>query len=162
MATIYRFIVEQKISQGGSGRTPRDTSTSKRTTAKKGKSVSFFGGDKGGVEHNRKMRAINPLLNRMTGGYWEKGMRATRASIGLAKNVSEKGAKGIFAGPAIVILVAMVVTALMKYLASEQQKAQKLNAQNYKQLENGVGAINGQYRISTNFFTGRHTYNQNK
>ena len=74
MATIYRFIVEQKISQGGSGRTPRDTSTSKRTTAKKGKSVSFFGGDKGGVEHNRKMRAINPLLNRMTGGYWEKGM----------------------------------------------------------------------------------------
>ena len=162
MATIYRFIVEQKISQSGSGRNALDPNATRKTTAKKGKSVSFFGGDKGGVEHNRKMRAINPLLNRMTGGYWEKGMRATRASIGLAKNVSEKGAKGVFTGPAIIILIAMVVTALMKVLDNEQRKAREMNAQNYKQLENGVGSINGQYRVSTNFLTGRHTYNQNK
>ena len=161
MATIYRFIVEQKISQGGSGRKTRDTSTSKRTTAKKGKMVSIFGGEKGGVEHNRKMRAINPLLNRMTGGYWEKGMRLTRAGAGLVKKNTETGKLGL-SGPAIAIIIAFIVQMLMKWLASEQQKAQKLNAQNYKQLENGVGSINGQYRISTNFFTGRHTYNQNK
>ena len=63
MATIYRFIVEQKVSTTGDGRNPRSSST--KGSAKKGRSPSFFGGDKGGVEHNRKMRAINPLLNRV-------------------------------------------------------------------------------------------------
>ena len=162
MATIYRFIVEQKAAKGGEGRTPRDRTSSSKSVAKKGKSVSFFGGDRGGVEHNRKMRAINPVLNRMTGGYWEKGMRLSRAGIGLAKSVQEKGAKGVFTGPALYIIIAFMLTLLMKQLQKEQQKAQKMNAQNYKQLENGVGSVNGQYRVSTNFLTGRHTYNQNK
>jgi len=162
MATIYRFIVEQKTSTGGDGRTPRDKTSSSKSVAKKGKSVSFFGGDRGGVEHNRKMRAINPLLNRVTHGYWEKAMRLSRAGIGLVKNVQEKGAKGVLTGPALYIIIALVLTTSMKILEKEQQKAQKMNAQNYKQLENGVGSVNGQYRVSTNFWTGRHTYNQNK
>ena len=160
MATIYRFIVEQKVSQTGSGRNP--SSGQGKGAAKKGRSVSFFGGDKGGVEHNRKMRAINPLLNRITGGYWEKTMRLTRAGIGLKKNIDKNGLKGAFTGPAIAIIIAMILQMLMKYLETEQEKARKLNAQNYNQLENGVGAVHGQYKITANFWTGRHTYNQNK
>ena len=108
------------------------------------------------------MRAINPLLNRMTSGYWEKGMRLSRAGIGLVKNASENGAKGVLTGPALYIILAFILIVSMKMLEKEQQKAQKMNAQNYKQLENGVGSVNGQYRVSTNFWTGRHTYNQNK
>lgn len=161
MATIYRFIVEQRASQDGGGRKPRESSTSKKAAAKKGKMVSIFGGEKGGVEHNRKMRAINPLLNRMTGGMWEKGMRLSRAGLGLVKQNSETGKLGL-SGPAIAIIIAFILTVSMKILEKEQQKAQKMNAQNYKQLENGVGSVNGQYRVSTNFWTGRHTYNQNK
>ena len=160
MATIYRFIVEQKISQTGSGRNV--SSGTGKGSAKKGRAVSFFGGERGGVEHNRKMRAINPLLNRVTGGWFEKGMRLGRASLGLGKSVQKNGLKGIFSGPALYIIIAFVITTLMKYQNQEIQKAQHMNAQNYKQLENGVGAIHGQYKVSTAFWTGRHTYNQNK
>lgn len=160
MATIYRFIVEQKVSQTGSGRNP--SSNQGKGAAKKGRSVSFFGGDKGGVEHNRKMRAINPLLNRMTGGWFEKGMRIGRAGIGLAKSVETNGAKGIFTGPALYIIIAFVITMLLKWQQQEIKKAKEMNAQNFKQLENGYGSIHGQYEVSTAFWTGRHTYNQNK
>ena len=161
MATIYRFIVEQKTSgrAGGDGRQPREKAT--KSAAKKGRMVSIFGGEKGGVEHNRKMRAINPLINRITGGAWEKGMRVGRAGIGLVQKNTETGKIGL-SGPAIAIIIAFVLQMLMKWLQFEQQKAQKINAQNFKQLENGIGSLNSQYRVTTNFWTGQHTYNQNK
>ena len=159
MATIYRFIVEQKTRSSGDGRQPKEKA--KKGAAKQGRMVSIFGGEKGGVEHNRKMRAINPLLNRATGGAWEKGMRVGRAALGLVQKNTETGKLGI-SGPALAIIVAFVIQLLMKQLQYEQQKAQKLNAQNFKQLENGIGFINGAYEISTNILTGRHTYNQNK
>ena len=162
MATIYRFIVEQKAASGGDGRRTKPEGSGRKSAAKKGRWVSIFGGEKGGVEHNRKMRAINPLLNRATGGWWEKGMRVGRAGVGLAKSVEKNGAKGILTGPALYIILAFIVTMLLKWQKTEQIKAQKLNAQNYKQLENGFGAIHGQYEVSTHVLTGRHTYNQNK
>lgn len=161
MATIYRFIIEQKAHADSGGR--RSTNTSGRATkgaAKKGKSVSLFGGEKGGVEHNRKMRAINPLINKATGGAWEKGMRATRAIGGLIKE-DKNGNLGI-SGPAIVILIQMVLLGLLKWQEFERDKATKQNIQNFKQLENGVGAIHGAYEVSTHILTGRQTYNQNK
>ena len=160
MATIYRFIIEQKSSGrvGGDGRNP---SQQKVKAAGKGKWVSLFSGSKGGVEHNRKLRAINPLINRMTGGVWEKGMRVSRAGLGLFKINTETGKIGI-SGPAVAIIIAFVLQILMKQLQVEQQKAAQLNAQNFKMLENGVGGVHGQYSISTNILTGRHTYNQNK
>lgn len=162
MATIYRFIVENKSSGGDGGRKGGGTgSPSKKTTAKKGRYVSILGGDKGGVEHNRKMRAINPLLNKMTGGWWEKGTRLGRAATGLVTRNTETGKLGV-SGAAIAIIIAFVIQMLMKWQAAEYAKAQKLNAQNFKQLENGIGSVHGEYEISTAFWTGRHTYNQNK
>ena len=161
MATIYRFIVEQKISKGGSGRSPRDTTASKTGAAKKGRMVSIFGGDKGGVEHNRKMRAINPLLNKITGGYWEQGMRVGRAGLGLIQKNTATGALGI-SFTALAILISFTIQTLIKWQNHEIQKAEKKNTQNFKSMENGFGTINGQYRISSNFWTGRITYNQNK
>ena len=160
MATIYRFIIEQK-SSGRVGGDGRRSTEPKVKGAAKGKWVSLFSGSKGGVEHNRKLRAINPLINRMTGGAWEKGMRVGRAGLGLFKMNTETGKIGI-SGPAIAIIIAFVLQILMKQLQVEQQKAAKLNAQNFKMLENGVGGVHGQYSISTNILTGRHTYNQNK
>ena len=161
MATIYKFIVEQKLSGGGTGRNDSASKPAKRTPAKKGKWVSIFGGSRGGVEHNRKMRAINPLLNKATGGVWEKSMRVGRAGLGLFKRNTETGKIGI-SGPAIAIIIAFLVQMLLKWHKHEQVKAQKLNSQNYRQLENGVGAVHGQYKITTNYLTGRQTYNQNK
>ena len=161
MATIYRFIVEQKVAKSGDGRKPKETSISPKSTAKKGRMVSIFGGERGGVEHNRKMRAINPLLNKMTGGMWEKGMRVGRAGFGLIQRNNVTGKLGI-SGPALAILIAFMLQIAMKVLANEQEKARHKNEQNFKQLENGIGAIHSQYKVSTNVLTGRHTYNQNK
>lgn len=157
MATIYRFIVEQKTQSGSNGRKPGQSTG--KGAAKKGRSISS---GKNGVEHNRKMRAINPLLNRATGGWWEKGMRLGRAGVGLAKSVEKNGAKGILTGPALYIILAFIVTMLLRWQQEEIKKAKELNAQNFKQLENGYGSIHGQYEVSTAFWTGRHTYNQNK
>ena len=163
MATIYRFVIEQKQVAAKEGRKGSETTGGKATkgAAKKGKWVSLFSGDKGGVEHNRKMRAINPLINRMTGGAWERGMRVGRAGLGLVKRNTETGKIGI-SGPAIAILVAFVLKIGMDILGYFQKLAKKQNTQNYKQLENGIGAVSGQYKVSTNFWTGRHEYNQNK
>ena len=161
MATIYRFIVEQRTTSGGDGRKTREGG-SEKTTAKKGRTVSLFGGSKGGVEHNRKMRAINPLLNRITGGWWEKGMRIGRAGIGLVKVDAETGKFAGISGPAIAIIIAFVIQMLLKWQQKEIQKAERKNNQNYKQMENGMADIHGQYKISTNIFTGRRTYNENK
>ena len=162
MATIYRFIVEQRQVVTSQGRTPRDSSTTQKTSAKKGRSVSLFSSGRGGVEHNRKMRAINPLMNRMTGGWWERGMRLSRAGIGMFKSIKKNGAKGILTGPALYIIIAFIITMLLKWNNAEKVKAEKANAQDFKKLENGYGAIHGQYKTTQNFWTGRITYNQNK
>lgn len=164
MPTIYRFIVEQKTSAERGGR--KDTSASnggaKKGAAKKGKWVSIFGGGgKGGVEANRKLRAVNPLINKATGGGWEKGMRFTRAATGLVQRNSETGKLRV-SGTALTILIQMGLLLLLTLQKNERDKAQKENAQNYKQLENGYGAIHGAYDVSTNIISGRHTYNQNK
>ena len=163
MATIYRFVIEQKASASGGGR--KDTSPgnggAKKGAAKKGRMVSIFGGERGGVEHNRKMRAINPLINKTTSGYWEKGMRVGRAGLGLIKRNEETGKLGV-SGPAVAIIAAFIIQLALKLLNKAQEKAEKQNMQNFKQLENGIGFINGDYEISTNILTGRHTYNQNK
>lgn len=162
MATIYRFIVEQKTTQSGGRKSSKESSgISKKSTAKKGRYVSILGGEKGGVEHNRKLRAINPLLNKITGGYWEKGMRIGRAGAGLVTRNTETGKLGI-SGPAIAIIIAFVIQALMKYWKRQQVIAEQKNKQNFKMLENGFGQINSAYEISTNIMTGRITYNQNK
>ena len=161
MATIYRFIVEQKNAQNGGRKSSGDSGLSNKSTAKKGRWVSVIGGEKGGVEHNRKMRAINPLINKMTGGYWEKGMRLGRAATGLVTKNTETGKIGL-SGPAIAIIIAFIIQTVLKYQQKAIEKANKENAQNYKMLENGVGAIHGQYEISVNMWNGKLTYNQNK
>lgn len=161
MATIYRFIVENKTRESGGRKSSSESGISRKTTAKKGKWVSLFGGEKGGVEHNRKMRAINPLLNKMTGGYWERGMRLGRAAGGLVKVNTETGALGL-SGPAIAIIIAMIIQMLLKYWNQQRMLADQANKQNFTMLENGFGSINAAYDVSTNIWTGRLTYNQNK
>lgn len=164
MATIYRFIVENRTtgsSSGGNGRKQK-TPMPKKTTAKTGRSVALFGGEKGGVEHNRKFRAINPLLNKATGGWWEKSTRLGRAGMGLIQVNSETGAFAGLSGVAIAIIISFIIQTILKMQAKDRRIAEELNAQNFKMLENGVGAVRGEYQISTNMWNGRQTFNQNK
>ena len=162
MATIYRFVIEQKQGSGG-GRSgsPR----AEKGAAKKGKSLPLFGGSRGGVEHNRKMRAINPILNKVTNGVWEKGMRLGRAAAGLVK-VNDKTGKISLSGPSIAIIIAFVLITAWNLIAKMNQRqrmeADRLNAQNFKALENGSGAIHGAYKVMVNGWSGHITYNENK
>ena len=164
MATIYRFIVEQKAS-GGSGDSTKPRAS--KGAGKKGKDLPLFGfgGSKGGVEHNRKMRAINPILNKVTGGVWEKGMRLTRAGAGLVKRNTETG-KLSLSGPSIAIIIAFVLitvwNGIAKWNQRERANAAKLNAQNFKAMENGSGTVHGAYSIAVNGWSGHISYNENK
>ena len=162
MATIYRFIVEQKTSESSGRKSSKESSgMSKKSTAKKGKFVSVLGGEKGGVEHNRYMRAVNPLLNKMTGGWYEKGMRLGRAGLGLVQRNTETG-KYKISGVSVAIIIAFAIQMVLKVQQSEIAKAQQQNKQNFKMLENGFGQINGAYDIGVNIWNGRQTFNQNK
>ena len=164
MATIYRFIVEQKAS-GGSGDTTKPRAS--KGAGKKGKNLPLFGfgGSKGGVEHNRKMRAINPILNKVTGGVWEKSTRLARAGAGLVKRNTETG-KLSLSGPSIAIIVAFVLITVWNGIAKWNQRdranAAKLNAQNFKAMENGSGTVHGAYSIAVNGWSGHISYNENK
>lgn len=163
MATIYRFIIENRESGGASsgGRKAGLTGSAKKGAGKKGTS-SFFGGERGGVEHNRRMRAINPLLNKVTNGYWEQGMRVGRAGLGLAKNIEEKGVKGALVGPSIAIIIAWAIQTFLKLQNKNLEWGKQRNEQNYKQMENGVSAVHGAYSVERNFWSGRRTFNENK
>lgn len=161
MATIYRFIIEQKTTGSGSRGGRKEGATNKKQTAKRGRWVSIFGGEKGGVEHNRKLRAVNPLLNKATGGYWERSMRLGRAGMGLVQKNTETGKIG-FSGTAIAIIVSLIITSLLKYRRQGMAEAKKNNASNFKAMENGSGTIHGEYEVSKTFWSGTIQYNQNK
>ena len=158
MATIYRFIIEERQSRNGAG---GRNSTQASKGSGKGRYVSLLGGSRGGVEHNRKLRAINPLLNKATGGIWEKGMRVGRAAMGLVTKNTETGKLGV-SGPAIAIIIAFIIQTVMQFQNNEIQRAKKSNTQNYTQLENGYGAIHGAYEVTSSWWNGRITLNQNK
>lgn len=159
MATIYRFIIEN----GGSGGA-RSSGGGTKGAAKKGKWVSLLNSNKGGVEHNRKLRAINPVLNKATGGAWEKGMRLGRAGLGLVQTrVDSQGNRHFrLSTTAFTIIIAFVLQELMKWWKFEQQKADKINSQNFKQMENGYNAVHGAYSVGLNIWTGQRTFNENK
>ena len=164
MATIYRFIVEQGKGGKSGGRNSGDESTKK--TGKTFTALQLLGtGEKGGVEHNRKLRAINPLINKITYGYWEKGMRVGRAGLGLLRFKKTDAGGLAFAGlsqTAIAILIAFTIQTILKVHNYFIDMANRENKANFKSMENGTSAIHGQYQTSVNILNGRITYNQNK
>lgn len=159
MATIYEFIVKNQVGEG--------TGTGGAGEGGAGKSArnifgTSFSGKKGGVEANRKMRAINPMLNKMTGGWWEKGTRLGRAGVGLVRFNKSKG-KWQVSGVAVAIIVSFIIQQVLRLQAKQQLEARKVNQNNFKKLEvGGEGAITDAYSVSTNFWDGKITYNKNK
>lgn len=144
MATVYRFIAESK--GGGTGSGGSRSGSGRPRTAKTPKIKRY------GVEHNRKMRALNPVFNKGTGGAWEKTMRLGRAGVGLIRR----------SGVAVAIIVSYTLQEIMKWQNKEAQIANAKNTQDYKQLENGLDAIHSAYEVSENLLTGRISYKENK
>ena len=163
MATAYRFIIEQRVVEtGGSARGGGTVAGSRKTPSKKGANTgNLLGGSKGGVEHNRKMRAINPVLNKATHGLAEKGIRVARAGAGILKFDEEGNLSGV-SGTSVTILTALLLREVMKMQFNWIEQSRNMNSQNFKAMENGQGAIRGEYEIAVNILNGRASYNQNK
>lgn len=161
MATIYRFIIEGGGRGKGGGAPLKPKSGIGKGTAKKGKWVSYLDSSKSGVEANRRMRAINPIINKMTGGMWEKGTRLGRAGFGLVQRNTETNATRL-SPTAVSIIIALILTTIVKQHQMLIARANEINQRNYKSIENGITQVRNIQDVSQNIISGKINYNQNK
>ena len=157
MATIYRFIVENKSTgNGGKG------GASKKSTTKTITPLKMLGGD--GVNHNRSMRGVNAVMNSVIPNY-EKGVRLTKSVLGLTKWKQKEGGGYQFAGVSITAIMVLAVLMLRIAMAHHKkmiEKEEKNNDANFKKLETGQNAIHSQFSVSSHFWNGKLTFNENK
>ena len=163
MATIYRFIVEARKATGVSYDADGNPMPAKGAGSKGGGSLTAHnpsGKNRGGVEHNRYMRPINPLMNRLTGGYWEKGQRVGRALLGLPEAFKTQNGKLVgagFASTASLILIQFAIMEIDKYVREQMKKAKEENQSNYLKIVSGQTTLGQDYKVSRNIF-GKITY----
>jgi hypothetical protein len=160
MATIYRFIVEARQATGVSYDAdgvviPRKGAGSKGGSSGSGSGFNF-GGSRGGVEHNRYMRPINPLINQLTGGWWEKGQRLGRAAASLPEQFSKKGIGALGSTGALIIMQFAIMMAVQAF-REQQKKAKEENQSNYLKIVSGQTTLGQDYKVSRNSF-GKITY----
>ena len=164
MATIYRFIVEARKATGVATDADGNVIPRKGAGSKGGSSGSGsgfnFGGSRGGVEHNRYMRPINPLINRLTGGYWEKANRVGRAIGGLPEAFKTKDGKFTasgFGSTASLILVQFAIMEVDKLIREQMKKSKEENQANFLKIKSGQTTLGQDYKVSKDIF-GKVTY----
>jgi hypothetical protein len=162
MATIYRFIVEAQKASGVAYDADGNVIPRKGAGSKGGGSGRGFnlGGSRGGVEHNRYMRPINPLLNQITGGWWEKGNRLGRAVLSLPSAFTGKDGKfnvGGFASTGMLILLQFAISSAIEAFRDQQRKAKEENQSNFLKIKSGQTTLGQDYKVSRDIF-GKITY----
>jgi hypothetical protein len=106
------------------------------------------------------MRPINPLLNRITGGYWEKTQRVGRAIGGLPEAFKTKEGKFTAAGfgsTASLILIQFAIMEVDKLIREQMRKAKEENQSNFLKIVSGQTTLGQDYKVSRNIF-GKITY----
>jgi hypothetical protein len=155
MATIYRFIVEAQKSGSASfdadgNAIPRKGAGNKGGSS--GSGLGFnFGGSRGGVEHNRYMRPINPLMNQITGGWWERGQRLGRAAMSLPEQFNKKGLGALGSTGSLIILQFAIMMGVQAF-REQQKKAKEENQSNYLKIVSGQTTLGQDYKVSKNIF----------
>lgn len=141
MATIYEFIVRDQTKNGKQEMIDPETGEviSKKSVAKE-KPLS---GSNKGVDHNRYMRAVNPLINRYVPGF-EKYVRGGRAIIGVYDTLVQTGIKSAITGVGAIVLLELALTKLDDLRREKIEEAKKENVANYNKL------ITGQTQLSQN------------
>jgi hypothetical protein len=97
------------------------------------------------------MRPINPLMNRLTGGWWEKGQRVGRAAMDLPNQFANKGV-GALASTASLILLQFAIMQIDRWFREQQKKAKEENQQNYLKIVSGQTTLGQDYKVSRNIF----------
>ena len=141
MATIYEFIVRDQTKNGEQVMIDNETGEviAKKSVAKE-KPLS---GSNKGVDHNRYMRAVNPLINRYVPGF-EKYVRGGRAIIGVYDTLVQTGIKSAITGVGAIVLLELALTKLDDLRREKIEEAKKENVANYNKL------ITGQTQLSQN------------
>ena len=141
MATIYEFIVRDQTKNGKQEMIDPDTGEviGKSSVAKE-KPLS---GSNKGVDHNRYMRAVNPLINRYVPAF-EKSVRGGRAIVGVFDTLVQEGITSAMTSVGAIVLLEMVLTTLDDLRREKIEEAKKENIANYNKL------ITGQTQLSQN------------
>jgi hypothetical protein len=163
MATIYRFIVEARKATGVSYDADGNPIPAKGAGSKGGGSLLAHnpsGKNRGGVEHNRYMRPINPLLNQLTGGWWEKGTRLGRSVMSLPEAFRTKEGKFTAAGfgsTGMLLILQFAIMMGVQAFKDQQKKAKEENQSNFLKIKSGQTTIGQDYKVSKDIF-GKITY----
>ena len=154
MATIYEFIVRDQTKDGKKLMVDNETGEviAKKSVAKE-KPLS---GSNKGVDHNRYMRAVNPLINRYVPGF-EKYVRGGRAVVGVYDTFVKEGLTASLTSVGAIVLLEMVLTKLDDMRREKIEEAKKENIANYNKLVTGQSQLS-QNVVATQNIWGKITF----
>ena len=154
MATIYEFIVRDQTKDGKKLMVDNETGEviGKSSVAKE----KPFSGSNKGVDHNRYMRAVNPLINRYVPGF-EKYVRGGRAVVGVYDTFVKEGLTASLTSVGAIVLLEMVLTKLDDMRREKIEEAKKENIANYNKLVTGQSQLS-QNVVATQNIWGKITF----
>jgi hypothetical protein len=152
MATIYKFIVEDRTTKaiGNQVAVSADGVIGAKQGA--GTKMPIYTGSNKGVEHNRYMRAFNPILNNLTGGYWEKGNRMFRASGGVIDTAQHSGWKSAALGVGAVLIYQFIAMEIFKAIQKANKEADQSNQANLLKIRSGLQVLGRDYQVQKSLF----------
>jgi len=151
MATVYTFLVKNAGGVGG-GTSVADSNGMPSGKKGAGSRIPFFTGSNRGVEHNRYMRALNPIINRYTGGMWEKGNRLFRAGTGMIDTWKSQGAMAALTGVGSVLIIQFALMEAIKAIEKARKDAKEDNQANYFKIKNGSMLLGQDFSYSKTLF----------
>ena len=149
MATIYEFIVRDQTKNGKQEMI--DTETGEVIAKKSVAKEKPFSGSNKGVDHNRYMRAVNPLINRYVPDF-EKYVRGGRAIIGVYDTLVQTGIKSAITGVGAIVLLELALTKLDDLRREKVEEAKKENIANYNKLITGQTQLSQNVKATKNIF----------
>ena len=149
MATIYEFIVRDQTKGGKKVMVDDETGEviAKSSVAKE-KPLS---GSNKGVDHNRYMRAVNPLINRYVPGF-EKYVRSGRAIVGVFDTLVQTGITSAMTSVGAIVLLEVALTKLDDLRREKIEEAKKENIANYNKLITGQTQLSQNVKATKNIF----------
>ena len=149
MATIYEFIVRDQTKDGKKLMVDNETGEviGKSSVAKE-KPLS---GSNKGVDHNRYMRAVNPLINRYVPGF-EKYVRGGRAIVGMYDTLVQTGIKSAITSVGAIVLLELALTKLDDLRREKIEEAKKENIANYNKIITGQTQLSQNVKATKNIF----------